>query len=69
MISLLLFVVELGVGKGAGLRLTRKGAPQHLQSHAQRAIPALRDDSDITGHDRHGQLVHHWSVLVIVSKE
>ena len=51
------------------VRLTRQGAAKHLQPHTQCAVPALRDDSDVAGHHRHCQLVHHWSVLITVSKE
>lgn len=51
------------------LRLTRQGAAEDLQPHAQGAVPALRDDPDVTGDHGLRQLVHHWSVLIAVSKE
>lgn len=51
------------------LRLTRHGAAQHLQPHTQRAVPALRDDSDVAGQHGLRQLVHHRSVLIAVSEE
>lgn len=48
---------------------TEHRAAQHLHPHAQGAVPALRDDADITRQHRHCQLVHHWSVCVTVPKE
>lgn len=51
------------------LRLTCLGAAEDLQPHTQRAVPTLRDDSHVTGQHGHGQLVHHWSVLIAVPKE
>lgn len=51
------------------LRLTWQGATEKLQPHAQRAIPVLRDDSDVTGHHGLSQLVHHRSICVTVSKK
>lgn len=51
------------------LSLTVYGAAENLQPHTQRAIPALRNDSDVTGQHGLRQLVHHWNVLITVSKE
>jgi len=50
-------------------RLTRHGAPQELQPHTKRAIPALRDDSDVASQHRLCELVHHRRVIVTVSKK
>lgn len=63
-----LFVL-VGACAFGGVRLTGKGAPEDLQPHAKRSVPALRDDSDVTSHHRLSQPVHHRSVLVIVSKK
>lgn len=51
------------------VRLTRQGASQDLQSHAERAIPALRNDPDVAGQNRLCELVHHRHVLITVSKK
>ena len=50
-------------------QLTRQGAAEHLDPHTQTAVPALRDDPDVTGDYGLRQLVHHRSVLITVSKE
>lgn len=50
-------------------RLTGQGTAKDLQPHTQRAVPALRDDSHVTGQYRLCQLVHHWSVFITVSEE
>lgn len=64
--SLFLFCCILEL---ACLRLTWHGAAKDLQPHAQRAVPALGDDSNVTSQHWLGQLVHHWSVLIVVRKE
>ena len=51
------------------LSLTVHGAAEDLQPHTQRAVPALRNDSDVPGQYGLCQLVHHWNVLITVSKE
>lgn len=50
-------------------RLTGEGAAQNLQPHAEGAVPALRDDSDVASDHGHSEPVHHWSVLITVCKE
>lgn len=52
-----------------GVRFTREGAAQNLQPHAERAVPALRDDSDVASHHGHGEPVHHGRFLITVCKE
>lgn len=65
--SLFLFCYILQ--KSACLQLTWHGAAEDLQPHAQSAVPALRDDSNVTSQHWLSQLVHHWSVLIAVCKE
>lgn len=51
------------------MQFTWQGAAEDLQPHAQRAVPALRDDANVTSQNGFGKLVHHWSVLITVCKE
>lgn len=49
--------------------LTGHGAPQHLQAHAQAAVPSEWVDADETGHYRLRELAQHGRVLVHVPVE
>lgn len=53
---------------GSGL-LTRKRAAQDLQPHTKRAVPALRDDSNVARHHWLCKPVHDRGVFVAVSKK
>lgn len=53
----------------ACLQLTWHRTAEDLQPHAQGAVPALGDDSNVTSQHWLSQLVHHWSVLITVCKE
>lgn len=55
--------------KGLWGGLTRQRAAQDLQPHAQRAVPALRDDPDVASQHGLGEPVHDRSVFVVVSEE
>ena len=49
--------------------LTGELTGQDLGPETQAAVPALRQDADVTRHHRRGKLAHHRRVLVHISIE
>lgn len=49
--------------------LTGQLAGQDLSSQTQAAVPALRQDPDVTSHHRTSKLTHHRCVLIHVPIE
>lgn len=64
-----LFLFRRHPDSSACLQLTWYRAAKDLQPHAQGAVPALGDYSNVSSQHGLGQLVHHWSVLITVGKE
>lgn len=53
----------------SGVVLTRQLTGQDLGSETQAAVPALRQDADVTSHHGYSKLTHHRRVFVHIPIE